>query len=289
MLILCNEYKSYLEVGVHQGYCYDRVGCDEKVGLEISSEFYENLRAAPRSGLINISSDEYFEGISRDKKFDIIFIDASHYAEDVDKDITNALRHLSDDGAMVMHDCNPPHYLCTIDTEKVKITFQEKVKITFHPRPSALAQLKRVFDVNDPTLDLSYYASNNTLRDVLRAVPPEKMKIQLLDKETGDVIEEHDNSEFSAAAHQWCWDGMAYNGTVWQSFVKLRYNNPDFGMWVLDDDHGVGVITPAGGSPLSLPEGVSLDQALKWEIFAKHRSTLLNLVDPKSLRGQIFK
>jgi SAM-dependent methyltransferase len=249
--------------------------------LEISSEFYDNLRAAPRSGLINISSNEYFENLAKDKKFDIIFIDASHHDEDVDKDISNALRHLSDDGALVMHDCNPPHYLCTIDTERVKVNLL--------PRPSALTQLKRVFDVDDPVLDLSHYASNDTLRDVLRVVPPEKMKIQLLDKETGDVIEEHDNPEFSAAAHQWCWDGMAYNGTVWRSFVKLRYNNPDFGMWVLDDDHGVGVITPAGGSSLRLPEGVSLDQALEWEIFVKHRSTLLNLVDPKHLRGQIFE
>ena len=87
MLILCNNYKSYLEVGVHQAYCYDRVVCDNKRGLEIDPEFYSQLQHDHRTparangdpnlvrpGIINIGSDEYFEGISSDKKFDIIFI-----------------------------------------------------------------------------------------------------------------------------------------------------------------------------------------------------------------------
>ena len=156
MLIMANNYKSYLEVGVHQAYCYDRVVCDNKRGLEIDPEFYNQLQHDHRTparangdpnlvrpGIINIGSDEYFEGISSDKKFDIIFIDASHYAEDVDKDITNALRCLSDGGVLVMHDCNPPHYLCTVDTEA------QTVKVNIG------AGRVRGFPVKNKILDLS--------------------------------------------------------------------------------------------------------------------------------------
>jgi hypothetical protein len=36
-------------------------------------------------------------------------------------------------------------------------------------------------------------------------------------------------------------DGKAWNGTVWKSYVKLR-SNPALSMYVVDTDHGVGVI-----------------------------------------------
>ena len=41
-------------------------------------------------------------------KFDVIFIDGLHLAEQVDRDIINALKYIKDDGFIVLHDCNPP-------------------------------------------------------------------------------------------------------------------------------------------------------------------------------------
>ena len=41
-------------------------------------------------------------------KFNVIFIDGLHVAEQVERDIKNALKYIKDDGFIVLHDCNPP-------------------------------------------------------------------------------------------------------------------------------------------------------------------------------------
>jgi hypothetical protein len=61
-----------------------------------------------------LTSDDFFqklsanEILSNDIKFDVIFIDGLHLAEQVDKDIYNALKYIKNDGFIVLHDCNPP-------------------------------------------------------------------------------------------------------------------------------------------------------------------------------------
>ena len=48
------------------------------------------------------------EDLSRDVKFDLIFIDGLHLANQVQKDIENSLKFIKDEGFIVLHDCNPP-------------------------------------------------------------------------------------------------------------------------------------------------------------------------------------
>ncbi len=36
------------------------------------------------------------------------FIDGLHTEEQVDKDVENSLKHLSPNGTIMLHDCNPP-------------------------------------------------------------------------------------------------------------------------------------------------------------------------------------
>ena len=56
----------------------------------------------------NMTSDEAFGLLIKEcKKYDIIFIDGLHTSEQVDKDIVNSLKVLSEGGIIVLHDCNP--------------------------------------------------------------------------------------------------------------------------------------------------------------------------------------
>ena len=56
-----------------------------------------------------MTSDEYFLKIKdTGVKFDIIFIDGLHLDYQVDLDLKNSLKHLSQNGFIIMHDCNPP-------------------------------------------------------------------------------------------------------------------------------------------------------------------------------------
>lgn len=64
------------------------------------------------STMVNIqpvqsTSDEFFENLSEDKKFDIIFIDGDHRYDYVKRDFENAIKHI-DRGYIVMDDYHMP-------------------------------------------------------------------------------------------------------------------------------------------------------------------------------------
>ncbi len=97
------KYRSYLEIGVKDGVCFNRVNLnadsDRKFGIDIKPLIMAHYIYA-------MSSDEYFaETLAT---FDIIFIDGDHHEEQVDRDIQNALKCLAPNGTIVMHDCSPP-------------------------------------------------------------------------------------------------------------------------------------------------------------------------------------
>lgn len=89
------KYKSYLEIGSHKNFAFDRVKCKKKVSVD---PYFKPM--------YKMTSDEYFAQCNSDK-FDIIFIDGEHTAEQAWKDIQNSLKHLSPNGRILIHDCNP--------------------------------------------------------------------------------------------------------------------------------------------------------------------------------------
>lgn len=89
-------YNSYLEIGVSNADCHKLIVCDMKVGVDpepLSPATYE------------MTSDEFFE--KHREVWDIIFIDGLHHAQQVHKDILNALKVLNKGGTIVCHDMNP--------------------------------------------------------------------------------------------------------------------------------------------------------------------------------------
>jgi hypothetical protein len=89
----------YLEIGVSDPYAnFDRVRIRVKHGVDPS----------PRRPLAyEMTSDEFFAKLASDCCYDLIFVDGLHIAEQAERDILNALGHLSSEGMIVVHDCNP--------------------------------------------------------------------------------------------------------------------------------------------------------------------------------------
>lgn len=104
------DAKLYLEIGVRNPrYNFDKIKCEQKFSIDPGLEFKEN----PVD--FKMTSDDFFNQLGKselslasDTKFDIIFIDGLHLADQVERDIKNSLEVLNENGVIILHDCNPP-------------------------------------------------------------------------------------------------------------------------------------------------------------------------------------
>lgn len=88
-------YKSYLEIGYGIGTNFNAVVCDNKISVDPEADGATHKQI----------SDDFFK--ENTQTFDLIFIDGLHHADQCRKDIVNAMKCLSDDGAILVHDINP--------------------------------------------------------------------------------------------------------------------------------------------------------------------------------------
>jgi hypothetical protein len=106
---LIDKYKfiNYLEIGVFKGENIREIKAIHKDGVDPGIEGFTTPE-------INypMTSDDFFELIKDhdEIKYDVIFIDGLHHADQVEKDIQNALNHIVEGGFILLHDCNPVSY-----------------------------------------------------------------------------------------------------------------------------------------------------------------------------------
>jgi hypothetical protein len=111
-LIEKNGFLNYLEIGVFHGENIRMVKAAHKDGVDPGHEGV----IAPEV-TYPMTSDAFFNIIKDhpEIKYDVIFIDGLHHANQVDTDIENALKHLVPNGYIVLHDCNP----ISFDAQKI--------------------------------------------------------------------------------------------------------------------------------------------------------------------------
>ena len=177
-LIKKNNYKRYLEIGVRNP--------DENLN-KITVEHKDGVDPAGNCNY-PIPSDDFFNQLDVDIRYDIIFIDGLHLDYQVEQDITNSLKHLNEGGTIVMHDCSP-------------------------------------------------------------------------------IKEEHQVEEYVV--------GKTWNGTTWKAYVKFRMIDENLSMYVVDADHGVGIITK--GKQTLYPKSDVLD----FKLLDENRKEILNLITPE--------
>ena len=69
-------------------------------------------------------------------------------------------------------------------------------------------------------------------------------------------------------------DDLAWNGTTWRAWARLRAERPDLRMHVVDTDWGVGILQRGRQEVHPLPPGARLDYAY----LDRHRRELLQLI-----------
>lgn len=109
LLSFLNRESLYLEIGVRNpDDNFNKIMASKKYSVDPGVEYKKN----PVD--FKLTSDDFFDALragnllDKSVKFDVIFIDGLHVAEQVDRDIKNALEFIKDDGFIVLHDCNPP-------------------------------------------------------------------------------------------------------------------------------------------------------------------------------------
>ena len=93
------NFNSYLELGIAQGETWNNVKCNLKEGVDSNSNILID-------NVVISTTDDYFEKLNKNKKFDLVFIDACHEKHHVKNDFFNSFKHLNDDGIVVFHDIN---------------------------------------------------------------------------------------------------------------------------------------------------------------------------------------
>lgn len=103
------QAKNYLEIGVRDPKKnFTEILCKNKYSVDPGVEFKDN----PVD--FKMDSDSFFKRLSQGDlsmspniKFDVIFIDGLHRSFQVEKDISNSLQYVTDQGFIIVHDCNP--------------------------------------------------------------------------------------------------------------------------------------------------------------------------------------
>lgn len=111
-----HDEPSYLEIGVHSGHTFHPLKASLKVAVDPAFQFEVPTPAvSPSVEYHQVTSDEYFGTIAEPgRKFDVIYIDGLHTAEQTLRDLLNAVERLRDDGVIVVDDVIPSSYAASL-------------------------------------------------------------------------------------------------------------------------------------------------------------------------------
>lgn len=151
------EY-TYLELGVFDNSNFNQIKCKQKQSVDVNGN-------ATFTG----TTDEFFNTLQADAKYDIIFIDANHDLEFVVRDYNNAIKHTN--RWLLIHDMIPPsreytqsslcsdsykllYYLLT-STDNEVYPMDSNFGLTFVKMPASEIDIDNI----DATLDYDLFMS----------------------------------------------------------------------------------------------------------------------------------
>jgi methyltransferase family protein len=116
-LLALFEAPRYLEIGVAKGVTFHAVRAAEKVAVDPRFGFDVGAaQAANREArYFEVTSDHYFgQIVAPDERFDLVYLDGLHTAEQTLRDLLNALSYLEPVGIVVIDDVKPVTALAAI-------------------------------------------------------------------------------------------------------------------------------------------------------------------------------
>lgn len=90
------DAKRYLEIGIDNGVNFAMINCENKISVDPNTM---------TTATYHLTSDDFFR--QNKEKFDVVFVDGLHHADQVYRDILNSLDVLNENGFVICHDMNP--------------------------------------------------------------------------------------------------------------------------------------------------------------------------------------
>ena len=131
-LIKVYDYQSYLEIGTYNCYHFDDILTKYKIGVDPSPKIEDPIYQRWKKHIFVKTSEEFFRDLGVNIKFDIIFLDGCLLENNIKSDIYEALKHLSLNGTLVVHDCNPPNEFFQRDNYLERYRINRKKKIIWN-------------------------------------------------------------------------------------------------------------------------------------------------------------
>jgi hypothetical protein len=100
----------YLELGVRQGNCFNAVAplANEAYAVDIKNSF-PKIKHNKNLVWKHMRTDEFLKNHDKDRKFDLVFIDADHSHKGSLSDFISVLPLVNDNGIILLHDTYPPN------------------------------------------------------------------------------------------------------------------------------------------------------------------------------------
>ncbi|MGE5682331.1 MAG: class I SAM-dependent methyltransferase [Bacillota bacterium] len=129
--------KTYLEIGVNDGFTFLKVPIWKKIAVDPSFRLRKRTilkytiknPANINNRYFSMRSDDFFSQKASKvfpEKIDIAFIDGLHTFRQSLTDVQNTLRYLNEGGVIIMHDCSPPDEISAYPAETLESVKETK-------------------------------------------------------------------------------------------------------------------------------------------------------------------
>ena len=157
-------------------------------------------------------------------------------------------------------------------------------KTSVDPRKNATYKMtsREFFEINKESFDLIFvdglHEANQTEEDILNSLNVLNSGGFIVchdmhpEKEIEQIYPRDRSREEKSKKTGW-------TGDCWKAWVKIRSENPNLKMFIVDDDCGCGVITEGKQDLIDIS---NLD--LTWENFCKYKKEWLNLIPKKDFQ-----
>jgi len=135
------NFKTYLEIGCYKGKTFFPVRAKRKIAVDpffhpffIKDAIFTIIRRPQNltNRYFKETSDRFFmkqqSFLNKTAPLDVVFVDGLHTYEAALKDVLHALKYLSENGVIIMHDCFPPNQAAALATKDYP-TMEERKKV----------------------------------------------------------------------------------------------------------------------------------------------------------------